>query len=100
MKKKHSYYTAEFKTEAVKLVADNGNNISQTARNLGISMQTTLNTWVHKHRQEILKGSSGHSSEVATLQEEIRQLKKALKTTEAERDILKKATAYFARINQ
>ena len=99
MKKKHSYYTAEFKTEAVKLVADNGNNISQTARNPGISMQT-LNTWVHKHRQEILKGSSGHSTEVATLQEEIRQLKKALKTTEAERNILKKATAYFARINQ
>ena len=99
MKQQHSYYTAEFKTEAVKLVADNGNNISQTARNLGISMQT-LNTWVHKHRQEILKGSSGHSTEVATLQEKIRQLKKALKTTEAERNILKKATAYFARINQ
>ena len=99
MSKKHSYYTDEFKAEAVKLIAQHGGNISQTATNLSIPMQT-LNTWARTARQGYLKGDIQYNSEVVVLQEEIKQLKKALKNTETEREILKKATAYFARESQ
>ena len=47
MPKKKPYYTAEFKAEAVKKIADNGGNVSQTARELKIPMQTLAN-WQNK----------------------------------------------------
>ena len=73
--------------------------MSKTAHMLNIPMQT-LSGWFHKSNQGHFKGMEGYSPETQALQDEIRQLKKALKRTEMERDILKKATAYFAKESQ
>ena len=47
MSKKHKTYTTEFKAEAVKKIVDNNGNVSATAKQLGIVMQT-LSNWQNK----------------------------------------------------
>ena len=47
MSKKQKIYTAEFKAEAIKTIEENKGNVSETARQLGISMQT-LSNWYKK----------------------------------------------------
>jgi transposase len=47
MSKKQKFYTAEFKAEVIKAIAENKGNVSETARQLGISMQT-LSNWQNK----------------------------------------------------
>lgn len=89
-------YTLEFKAEAVKLVIEQGQSISGVSRNLKISVQT-LNNWVAKARHGTLVGAINHSPETITLEAEVKRLKKALAVAEMEREILKKAAAYFAK---
>lgn len=98
LRKKQANYTSEFKSEALKLVAFNKNNIRQTAQGLGISVQT-LHNWVSKAKKEQALGGSSHA-DLSSLHLEIQALKKELKQTQIERDILKKATAYFAKESQ
>ena len=86
-------YSREFKLDALKLVAE-GRPVAEVARNLGVHVNT-----VHGWRAQL--GSHGSAAfaeqnEQADKDEEIRHLKKRLKRTEQERDILKKAAAYFA----
>lgn len=91
-------YTPEFKAEAVKLVIDNNLTITDAAQRLGMSMKT-LSAWVARVRNggaPQAKSSLIDSSAKA----EINRLKKALALAEMERDILKKATAYFAKESQ
>ena len=52
MSKKQKTYTAEFKVEAIKLIEANQGNVSETARQLGISMQT-LSNWNNKNSRNI-----------------------------------------------
>lgn len=54
MTKKTRTYSTEFKAEAVKKIADNNSNISATAKQLGIAMQT-LSNWHNKAHQDKLK---------------------------------------------
>jgi len=96
MTKKLRTYSDEFKAEAVKKIADNKGNISATAKQLGIAMQT-LSNWQHKANQGKLKGSEQYDPELIAVLEENKRLKRQLKVAEEERDILKKATAYFAK---
>lgn len=96
MTKKMQSYSAEFKAEAVKKIADNNGNLSATARQLGIAMQT-LSNWQSKANKGKLKCSEQYDPQLATGLEEIKQLNRQLKGAEEEREILKKATAYFAR---
>ncbi|MDQ9019956.1 transposase [Acinetobacter sichuanensis] len=49
--KKQKIYTAEFKAEVVKAINSNNGNVSETARQIGISMQT-LSNWYNKTREE------------------------------------------------
>lgn len=98
LRKKQAHYTSEFKSEALKLVAFNSGNIRQTALSLGISVQT-LHNWVVKANKAQAFDGSPHA-DLRSLQQEIESLKKALKQTRIERDILKKATAYFAKESQ
>ena len=86
-------YTLEFKQEAVRLV-DNGQSIAAVARTLGVVDQTLFN-WVKAHRQGKLTGA--HSKPVSAEQMEISRLRAELARVKMERDILGKATAYFAR---
>ena len=89
-------YSAEFKAEAVKKIADNNGNISAAAKQLDIAMQTLLN-WHNKANQGRLLGTKQYVPELMAALQEIKQLKRQLKVAEEEREILKKATAYFAK---
>ena len=92
-------YTQEFKNEAIKLVVTS-NNITEVARSLGIP-SSTLYTWVTSSKKDdiIIQSSDGKTSNkinVGELMSELQNLKKKLARVEKEKEILKKAAAYFA----
>ncbi len=88
MKKARKKHTQEFKEEAVKLVTEQGYQITEAARNLGINAGM-LGRW----KREIENQDSSVSSNSKTLQEELRRLIKENKRLIMEREILKKAAA-------
>ena len=96
MTKKVRTYSAAFKAEAVKKIADNNGNVSATAKQLGIAMQT-LSNWQNKANEGKLVGTKQYDPELMAIIEENKRLKPDLKVAQEERDILKKATAYFAK---
>jgi transposase len=84
-------YTAEFKESAVKLANESGLPVAQTARNLGIN-ENTLHSWIHNARMTKNEEKTDNLPHL----DEVKRLKKEnLRLTE-ERDLLKKAAAYFA----
>jgi len=89
--KKRRKYSAEFKSESVKLVLEQGVKQAQAARDLGIP-ESVLGRWVSRARQQQRPGAPTTSES-----EEIRRLRKEVKILRTERDILKKATAIFAK---
>jgi len=86
-------YTLEFKLEAVRL-AKTGQSISATAKILGLAEQT-LHNWIKAEQQGRLGGAD--SKPVSPEQMEIARLRAELARVKMERDILGKATAYFAK---
>ena len=86
-------YTLEFKLEGVRLV-ESGQSIAAAARTLGVVDQTLFN-WVKAQRQGKLCGA--YSKPVSAEQMEISRLRAELARVKMERDILGKATAYFAK---
>ena len=86
-------YTLEFKQEAVRLV-QGGQSIAAAARTSGVVEQTLCN-WVKAQRQGRLLGVD--SKPVSAEQMEISRLRAELARVKMERDILEKATAYFAK---
>ena len=91
---KRGRYTLEFKLEAVRLV-ESGQTMAAAARSLGVVEQTLAN-WVKLHRAGKLKGGAGKSA-VTAEQMEISRLRAELARVTMERDILGKATAFFAK---
>ncbi|MGP4120906.1 IS3 family transposase [Psychrobacter aquimaris] len=89
MTKKVRSYSDEFKAEAVKKIADNNGNISATAKQLGIAMQT-LSNWHNKANQGKLIGTEQYDPDLMAAIQEIKQLKRQLKVAEEEREIPKK----------
>ena len=94
MKTPRSDFTLEFKKEAVRLVRG-GQRQSEVSALLGISGQT-LHNWVRAEAAGRLAERVGVMA-VSAERQEISRLKAELARTRMERDILKKATAYFAR---
>ncbi|RZG44700.1 IS3 family transposase [Acinetobacter wuhouensis] len=92
MSKKQKIYTAEFKAEAIKQIEENKGNVSETARQLGISMQT-LSNWYNKAKAGTLAGTQQYSPDLVALLEENKKLKQQLKTAEMEREFLKKGSS-------
>ena len=86
-------YTLEFKQEAVHLV-EGGQSIAAVARTLGVVDQTLFN-WVKASRHGRLTGAD--SKPVSAQEMEIARLRAELARVKMERDILGKATAYFAK---
>ena len=85
-------YPAEFKQRAVKLAVESDQPIAQTARDLGVN-ETTLHTWIGKyHRVE----RQEQQTQGEHIYEEVKRLRKENARLKEERDILKKAAAYFA----
>ena len=90
-------YDADFKAGAIKLVEQSEKSVVQVAYDLGVRANLLYN-WLKKARQpEEVKAAMSHLSKQ---EEEIRQLKRELKTVKEERDILKKAVGYFAKDNK
>jgi transposase len=94
MKKKRRKYTQEFKEEAVKLITEQGYQIAEAARNLGVN-ENMLGRW----KREIEGGGevSPSMSGVTAMQAELNRLRKENKRLKMEREILKKAAAFFAK---
>ena len=90
---KRRNFTTEFKSDAVKLVVDQGYTVPEAAKNLGMS-ESALRRWVKDHRGEVL--SVPEVEDLAQAQATIKEQAKRLKRLEMERDILKKAAAFFA----
>ena len=94
MTRKRRRYTAEFKVEAVRLVAGGGKPLAQIARELGINEQV-LRNWKQRAESGVAAGN-GVVADHFTQEEEIRRLRRDLLRVTEEREILKKATAFFA----
>ena len=88
-------FTPEFKAGAVRLVLDEGKTIGQVARDLDL-VSSVLATWVKHARADRTKGKTGLTTEERT---ELAKLKKEVRELRMERDILKKAAAFFAKEN-
>jgi len=91
----HRPYTKQFREQAVKLVID-GQEPTRTARELGMPHSTLL-IWLKRAgwRKPEPEGAV-ISEDPAVLKAQIKELQRQLKRSEMEKDILKKATAYFA----
>ncbi len=93
MGKNNSAYSEEFKESAMQLALNSDQSVSQVARELGISIGT-LHNWLYKRR---LKESEEQVPKVKeSLEDENKRLRKELARVKEEREILKKATAYFS----
>lgn len=91
-------FTEEFKKEAVHLFKEQGLTLAEVSRNLEIAPKS-LKTWVAQYEQGALKGSLG-VTKLTPDQLRIRELERELVIAREERDILKKATAYFAKLTK
>ena len=88
-------HTREFKVEAVRLVRERGVSIAQAARDLGIH-KNMLSVWVKRYSADPEQAFPG-VGQMKPEQQEIARLKREVLKLKAERDILKKAAAYFAK---
>ena len=86
-------FTDEFKAGAVRLVLDEGKTIAQVARDLDLTA-SALGGWVEQARADRSKGKTGLTTEERA---ELARLKKEVRELRMERDILKKAAAFFAK---
>jgi transposase len=91
-RRKHS---REFKLEAVKQVVEQGRQISEVAAGLGVN-RSLLARWRDQFEAEGARAFLGDTRPGAA-DEELRRLRRELATAQQERDILKKALAYFAK---
>jgi len=84
-------YTPEFRNDAVRLVFEQGRSVADVARSLDLHVNT-LHGWVRSARDHGAVTTRKRSPE----QEEIARLRRQLRDVTEERDILRKAAAYFA----
>jgi transposase len=87
-------YTSEFKIQAVRMITDQGLSISEVARRLGVGVNCVRN-WRNALRDDGPEAFPGHGQATPT-DEELRRLRAENQRLKAERDLLKKAAAYFA----
>ena len=88
-------YTREFKVEAVKLVTEQGRSVAEAAKSLGLR-ENLLRNWKHALAADGDRAVPGSGNPPA-IEDELRRLRAENRRLQMERDILKKATAFFAR---
>lgn len=86
-------FTEEFREGAVSLVLDDGKTIAQVARDLDLT-ESSLRQWVSRARADRTGGKTGLTTEERA---ELARLRKENRELRMERDILKKAAAFFAK---
>jgi transposase len=89
-------YTKEFREEAVTMVIDGSMSVPEAARRLSLP-PSTLGNWVKAHKAGKLKDIGKNYRPLTELEMELARVKKELAETRMERDLLKKAAAYFAK---
>jgi transposase len=94
--KKRGRYPKEFKVEAVRLLEDERKPTSEIARDLGVK-RSLLYRWKEQLREKGAGAFSGSGRPKTSQLSEITSLKQELARVKEERDILKKAAAYFAK---
>jgi transposase-like protein len=95
-KRKRRAFTTEFKIGAVRLVRESGKSVPTVARELDLT-ETALRSWV---RQADIDAGRGTPGALTTAErDELGHLRRENRTLRMERDILKKATAFFAKEN-
>lgn len=92
--KDRKHYTKEFKQGAVRLVTEQGRSISDAASSLGVPAWS-LSRWVRAANQQGQDAFRGNGKRTAQEQENA-ELRRRVKQLEEEKEILKKAAAYFA----
>ncbi len=93
-KRKRKNYTQEFKEEAVKLITEQGYSFAEAGRNLGVN-PNLLSRWKRDIEGDSNRDLSPASS--VSVQSELKRLRKENKQLRMEREILKKAAAFFAK---
>lgn len=94
IKGKGNRYPTEFIESSVRLAIESDKPVAHTARELGINVDTMYG-WIKSHSKP--KQAKASMREINYDTEEVKQLRKELARVTQERDILKKATAYFAK---
>ena len=97
MARKRRQHTPEFKKETVALVLDKGMAVSQVSRDLDVA-QTVIRSWVKQAK--IDRGNNPQGALTTEEKEELRRLRRECKILKQEREILKKAAAFFAKETQ
>jgi transposase len=93
-KRKRRAFTTEFKAEAVRLVRESGKSVPTVARDLDLT-ETALRSWVRQAEIDAGRGAPGGLT--SEEREELGRLRRETRTLRMERDILQKATAFFAK---
>ena len=94
MARQRKTYTAEFKLNAVRMVTDQKLSVAEAARRLGVG-ENLLRLWKKAFLEQGSDASPGHGR-LSPADEELRRLRAEVVRLKAERDLLKKAAAYFA----
>lgn len=96
-KRKRRKFSPEFKAEAVRLVQVGDRTVGQVAKDLDLT-ETALREWVR--RGEVDAGKSDTGALTTSEREELQRLRRENKRLQMEREILKKAAAFFAKENE
>ena len=88
-------FTEEFRTGAVRLVLDEGKKVGAVARELDLTA-SSLSKWVSQARADLSQGKTGLTT---AEREELARLRNEIRIVQEEREILKKAAAFFAKEN-
>ena len=89
-------YTSEFRLEVVKLVKEGDLSAGEVAKRLSIP-KSTMENWVRAEKKGKLSSIGSSQRQLSDIELELARVKRELAQTKMERDILKKAAAYFAK---
>jgi transposase len=96
-RRKRRAFTREFKAETVRLVIEGGRSIVDVARDLDLT-ESALRQWVHQAQVDRGEGKPGELTSAE--REELQRLRREVKELRLDREILKKAAAFFAKENR
>jgi transposase len=93
-KRKRRQFTDEFKQDTVRLIRESGKTVAEIARDLDLS-ESAVRNWLNQ--AEIDEGRGGQGEITTAERQELQRLRRENKQLQMEREILKKAAAFFAR---
>lgn len=93
-KRKRRKFTDEFKKDTVRLIRESGKTVAEIARDLDLS-ESAVRNWLN--RAEIDEGQGGQGELTTAERQELQRLRRENRQLQMEREILKKAAAFFAK---